>query len=393
MISGHIAHARDFFQTAKEHLSDVFDMTDYSVAQALVPMSFLERFFARDEAEGWRVAVYYLTLANQICRRLGALASDVYSRCSKAVFYMEDGDTDVRPESKTKQDKSWEEIVQSELNFYEQIQQQKQSWLQYSAPRRTHKIVYAVLFPIVQIMDAMNNLKKLRQTALTGRKRSASALRGDSGDDAGEEEEDGEEVEREYTKTRGGGRPLARLLGLIVPRETGQSDEGRMDHQATPDEQEDDASAPFKIKTVREQGLGRKDVARIAQYFACQLLLLEEELLVLYQGTEIGERYLSPQIYNMTKLFIYGLRVENKWVAGARDAALALIADFVELHRRDMFNLMLFENKSTFQHVLEILLEVGRLDTMRQLLGQLEPLAKVSPIFSAMCDHFVTAMQ
>jgi hypothetical protein len=401
MISGHIAHARDLFQTAKEHLSDVFDMTDYSVAQALVPMGFLERFYAQDEAEGWRVTIYYLTLANQICRRLGALASDIYSRCSKAVYFMEDVDTESQPNRDesappaTKQDKSWEEVIQTELNFHDQIQQQKQSWLNYSGARRTHKILYAVLFAIVHLMDAMNNLEKLRQTAQAKRQQQASSHRIE------EPVIDDDEVV-EYTKRRGAGRTLARLLGLLVPKPAASSSDTENGASgskcngdygaaaAAADDEEEDA--PFSLKSVKENGLGRKDVARIAQYFTDQLLLLDEELLVLYQGTEIGERYLSSESYNMSRMFIYGLRVDNKWIAGDREAALALIMEFLELHRREKANLMLFENKPTFQRILDILLEMGRFDALRQLLAQLAPLVQVSPIFAAMCDHFRKAM-
>lgn len=400
MISGHIAHARDLFQTAKEHLSDVFDMTDYSVAQALVPMGFSERFYAHDEAEGWPVTIYYLTLANQICRRLGALASDIYSRCSKAVYFMEDVDTESQPNRDesappaTKQDTSWEEVIQTELNFHERIQQQKQSWLNYSGARRTHKILYAVLFAIVHLMDAMNNLEKLRQTAQAKRQQQASSHRIE------EPVIDDDEVV-EYTKRRGAGRTLARLLGLLVPKPAASSSEtengasgskcnGDYGAAAADDDEEEDA--PFSLKSVKENGLGRKDVARIAQYFTDQLLLLDEELLVLYQGTEIGERYLSSESYNMSRMFIYGLRVDNKWIAGDREAALALIMEFLELHRREKANLMLFENKPTFQRILDILLEMGRFDALRQLLAQLAPLVQVSPIFAAMCDHFRKAM-
>lgn len=390
-------------------------MTDYSVAQALVPMGFSERFFARDEAEGWRVSVYYLTLANQICRRLGALASDVYSRCSKAVFFMEDVDTDPQSESSpesnedsaalppplsSRQDVSWEEIIQTELNFHQQIQRQKQRWLNYSRPRRAHKTLYAILFAIVDLMDAMNNLEKLRQTALAKRQRQ-SLMPPQSTVAQTYTETDQSEEEREYTKTREDGRMLARLLGLLAPdaakrlegaKETNRrmeaaaaaSGQGALLHRDAPSA----SSSVSTVATIEESGLGARDVSRIAQYFTDQLLLLEEELLVLYQGTEIGERYLSVQSYQMTKIFIYGLRVENRWIAGDRNATLALIMNFLELHRRERHNLMLFENKPVFQRVLDILNEMGRHDIMRQLLYNLEPLARVAPIFATMYSHY-----
>jgi hypothetical protein len=240
--------------------------------------------------------------------------------------------------------------------------------------------LYAVLFAVVYLMDAMNNLEKLRHTAQAKRQQPASSRR---------EEAEEEEEEREYTKTRGDGRTLARLLGLIVPKPVEpDADKGFGGNGTCGKRSAEEESLSLPAKRIKENGLGRKDVSRIAQYYTDQLLLLEEELLVLYQGTEIGERHLSSESYNMSRMFIYGLRVENKWIADDREAALALIMEFLELHRREKDNLMLFENKPTFQRILDILREMGHYDAMRQLLSQLTPLAQVSPIFTTMCDHY-----
>ncbi len=52
MAAGHLKSSYDFFMTSKEHLNHVFDTTDYSVAQALLPMAFVEEFFLDSAAKG-----------------------------------------------------------------------------------------------------------------------------------------------------------------------------------------------------------------------------------------------------------------------------------------------------------------------------------------------------
>lgn len=80
LLTGDVVRAKEFFMHARDILGDLFDQTDYDIAQVLLPMASYTDYWLPAE-ESSRVRMYYLTLASQICERLGALNSNAYFRC------------------------------------------------------------------------------------------------------------------------------------------------------------------------------------------------------------------------------------------------------------------------------------------------------------------------
>jgi hypothetical protein len=78
LMVGNVDLAREFRAKAREDLSRYFDMSDYSVAQALVALAYLDSRIG--DADG-ATHLYYLRLGMEICRQLGARHTDVYLRC------------------------------------------------------------------------------------------------------------------------------------------------------------------------------------------------------------------------------------------------------------------------------------------------------------------------
>ncbi|ELR17299.1 RFX DNAbinding domain containing protein [Acanthamoeba castellanii str. Neff] len=81
LLQGQMDVARDFYEKARDHLGDIFDVADYSVAQALERIPALTRFFCESPEEAHRLSTYYITLSMQMCRSLGAVNSFTYLQC------------------------------------------------------------------------------------------------------------------------------------------------------------------------------------------------------------------------------------------------------------------------------------------------------------------------
>jgi hypothetical protein len=78
LMAGNVELAREFRAKAREDLGGLFDMSDYTVAQALVALAYLDsRIGDSDPLQ----SLYYLRLGMDICRQLGARHTDVYLRC------------------------------------------------------------------------------------------------------------------------------------------------------------------------------------------------------------------------------------------------------------------------------------------------------------------------
>lgn len=95
LMEGHIERASEFYSVVREHLSFVFDQTDSSISLVLLPMAYHSRFWADTEDDGLAKCAYYLTLAMEICKRVGCLGSSVYISCLQmyAWFCMTDNNS------------------------------------------------------------------------------------------------------------------------------------------------------------------------------------------------------------------------------------------------------------------------------------------------------------
>ncbi|ELR20822.1 RFX DNA-binding domain containing protein [Acanthamoeba castellanii str. Neff] len=76
--AGHFDVAEEFFHKAREHLSYVFDSSDYDVASALVPLAWLTTFFSPTPEEGRNRQIYFCTIGTKICEQVGALNDETH---------------------------------------------------------------------------------------------------------------------------------------------------------------------------------------------------------------------------------------------------------------------------------------------------------------------------
>jgi hypothetical protein len=65
-------------EQAREHLSYVFDSSDYDVASALVPLAWLTTFFSPTPEEGRNRQIYFCTIGTKICEQVGALNDETH---------------------------------------------------------------------------------------------------------------------------------------------------------------------------------------------------------------------------------------------------------------------------------------------------------------------------
>ncbi|ELR16246.1 uncharacterized protein ACA1_310750 [Acanthamoeba castellanii str. Neff] len=71
LLLGDVTHGREFFWKAREHLSYVFDSSNYDVACLLKHMSWAAMLFSGTGSEGHERETYYLSLCKNICQMLG----------------------------------------------------------------------------------------------------------------------------------------------------------------------------------------------------------------------------------------------------------------------------------------------------------------------------------
>jgi len=76
--AGHVSVSEEFFQRAREQLAYVFDQSDYDVASALVPLSWLSTLFSSVAEQGRHRQVYYCTIGTKICEQIGAVNDRTY---------------------------------------------------------------------------------------------------------------------------------------------------------------------------------------------------------------------------------------------------------------------------------------------------------------------------
>jgi len=80
----HLLGARDranqYFERARLHLADLFDVTDYAVAEAMFAMGFY--LYSLGKLDQFS---YYVSLAMKVCERLNATDSTIYGKCLIAV--------------------------------------------------------------------------------------------------------------------------------------------------------------------------------------------------------------------------------------------------------------------------------------------------------------------
>ncbi len=77
---GNVELAIQYRMRAREDVANLFDYSDYSVAQALLAMAYLDNRLGSEILGDARQKVYYSQLAMNICRQLNARHSDVYLR-------------------------------------------------------------------------------------------------------------------------------------------------------------------------------------------------------------------------------------------------------------------------------------------------------------------------
>lgn len=79
LITGNDARAEEFFERARKALEDLLEVNDYAVAEALFALGYY--LYGRGDLVRFS---YYITLAKQICQRIGACNSGVFLKCMMA---------------------------------------------------------------------------------------------------------------------------------------------------------------------------------------------------------------------------------------------------------------------------------------------------------------------
>lgn len=79
LIMGNDVRAEEFFERARKALEDLLEVNDYAVAEALFALGYY--LYGRGDLVRFS---YYITLAKQICQRIGACNSGVFLKCMMA---------------------------------------------------------------------------------------------------------------------------------------------------------------------------------------------------------------------------------------------------------------------------------------------------------------------
>ncbi|KAL6061756.1 hypothetical protein QOT17_012653 [Balamuthia mandrillaris] len=79
-MCGHLSASQEFYNRARSIAADLFDSTDYSVAEGLTALA----YYAMGSNDMQR-CTYYLLLARQMCKNLGLFTSPIYLRSTYAL--------------------------------------------------------------------------------------------------------------------------------------------------------------------------------------------------------------------------------------------------------------------------------------------------------------------
>ncbi len=313
---------------------------------------------------------YYIILASQICKCLGALNSDVYFRCQRANCWIENISN-----SNVSRDLDETDFVTSDTNaavleVYEQIQQQKCSNFAYSEPRRVHKLLFTILDALQQILYGVSIHRAKRSGSAELRTQSRDSnmrlLLSFLDQEMNDDSHVNSPVDDAYSDTE-----TAAGLGEV-----------KQERRKSTDSATEETWFLRGAKRKREEGACEqrlpptKYISSIVSQLEENISKIEAELDELF----FPERpFVSREVYTIFKLFVLGSRIHCKWWLGNIAETLQAILAFMEVFRSNSSNVMLFSCKVVIERILYILQRTSSVELTKQFLILLAPLASASP--------------
>lgn len=392
LMAGHVERAVEFYSKAREHLGHVFDQTDSSISLVLLPMAYHSRFWADTEEDGLSKCAYYLTLAMEICKRIGCLGSSVYISCLQmyAWFCMTDNTS-----------LSYENV----FPIYEKLQEVKKGSyyptmpmsLQTAAIPRNARTSVHIPISHLQMVEKMfgvvGNIMKgifiFKSTVQPANYRTASSSRpqeqysrqsssfsSSSSTSSSHKRKQPEEPSRERPSSSPAVQH-ARQRRRSDPTETRLTgDDGRQHQQQHHDRQQQQQHHYEYEYDQRDFVAAYPNMFRAnttLQPLLLPLETMEQDLELLMKS----DNPLPLNIYMMFKLWILGERAECFWCMGQPREALQMALHFLEVSKRSTKNFIshYVSIQPILEMVLNIFLAMFRFEEFRELLDAiLEPL-------------------
>jgi len=369
LMSKHTDRAKEFYGKAREHLGHIFDQSDSTISLVLLPMAYHARFWAATEEDGVAKCAYYLTLAMEICKRVGCLGSSVYISCLQmyAWFCM----TDYKSAT-------YEEKLQEvkKISHYPALP----GFLQATAIPRNAKTHVRIPISHLKMVEKMFGVVGSIMKGIFIFKSTSNPS--------------SEQLPSQPPSSPSSPSPFSTKNPSHKRKRSEEPrvlSDAKIRHDQTPTKH---------IRTQIPPSNASGEIHRIGSPFSpnttLQPLLLplntmEQDLEAMMKSDDP----LPPNIYMMFKLWVLGERAECYWCMGQPQEALTVALSFLEVSKRSTKNLIshYVSIQPILEMVLDIFLSICRFDYFRELVDAiLEPLDQNIPHVARSKTRYLSAL-